>query len=58
MVRNPPAVAGDARDGFSPWGGEIPEEEMASHSHVLPMYSMNRGACGLQSRGSQRMGHE
>ena len=36
MVKNPPANAGDVRDGSQPLGLEDPlEEDMATHSSIL-----------------------
>ena len=56
-VRNPPAKAGDMRDvGLIPGSGRFPGE---GHGNPL-QYSclenpMDRGACGRQSIGSQRV---
>ena len=56
MVKNPPAM-------WETWvlslGWEDPlEEDMATHSSILAWkIPMDRGACGLQSIVSQRVGH-
>ena len=47
-IKNPPAMQ---ETGVQSSGGEDPlEEDMATHSSIL--------ACGLQSMGSQRVGHD
>ena len=60
VVKNPPANAGDIRDV-----GSIPGlRRSPGGGHGNPcQYSclenfMERGACGLQSMGSQRVGHD
>ena len=61
MVTNLPAKAGDhKRCGFDPWVRKIPcREGMASHSSILAwrIHWTDRPG-GLQSIGSQRVGHE
>ena len=62
MVKNPLASAGDAGDrvGFDPWVEKIPlEKEMATHSSILAWrIPWTEELCGLQSTGSQRVGHD
>ena len=60
MVKNLPANAADARDGFNPWVGRIPlEEEMATHSDVLAWKNpMNRVAWQARVHGLQRVRHD
>ena len=61
VVKNLPANAGDIRDtGFSPWAGKIPlGEGMAIHSSILARrIPWTEEPGGLQSRGSQRVGHD
>ena len=48
------------RCGFDPWVGHIHplEEEMATHNSILAWrIPWTEEPCGLQSRGSQRIGH-
>ena len=60
VVKNPPANVGDAEDSGLIPGSEDPlEEEMAPHSSIVAW----RIPCteehgGLQSMGSQRVGHK
>ena len=60
MVKNPSANAGDLRDSGSILGWEDPlEESMATHSNILAWEKPWTGQPGgLQSIGSQRVGHE
>ena len=45
--------------GLIPGLGRALEESMATHSSILAWRSpTDRGACGLQSMGSQRVGHD
>ena len=60
MVKNPPANAGDIRDvglilglGRSPGGGHGNPVQYSCLENL-----MDRGASGLQSIGSQRVGHD
>ena len=48
------------RPGFNPWGWDDPlEDGMATHSSILAWkIPMDREAGGLQSMGSQRVGHD
>ena len=47
------------RLGFDPWVGKIPQSVKWPPTLVgLPENSMDRGACGLQSMGLQRVGHD
>ena len=47
------------RLGFDPWVGKIPQSVKWPPTLVgLPENSMDRGACGLLSMGSQRIGHD
>ena len=56
MVKNPLANAGDV--GSIPGSEDALEKEMATHSSVLPWEIPYTGeAGGLQSTGSQRVGH-
>ena len=60
VVKNPPANAGDIRyAGSIPGSGRSPEGEgMATHSSILAWrIPMDREVWGLQSIGSQRVGH-
>ena len=60
MVKNPPANAADVRDlGFF-LGQEDPlEKEMANHSSILVgEIPWTEEPGGLQSMGSQRIGHD
>ena len=56
MVKNPPANAGDLKRSLDQ---EDPlEEGMATHSNILAWrIRMDREPGGLQSIGSQRVGH-
>ena len=60
MVKNPPATAGDVRDvGLSPGMGRSPGKEMAIHSSILAWeIPWTEKPVGLQSMGSQRVGHD
>ena len=60
MVKNLPANERNARDMVSiPRAGRSPEQEMASHSSVLAWeISWTEEPGGLQSMGSQRVGHD
>ena len=58
-VKNLPAKIGDA--GWIPGFGKIPlEEEMATHSGIRALEDPmgQRSLVGLQSMGSQRLGHD
>ena len=58
MVKNPPA--GDAGElGSIPGSGDPLEEDMATHSSILAWkMSWTEKPGGLQSIGSQRVGHD
>ena len=57
VVKNPPASAGDKkRHGFDPWVQKIPLNNPLQYPCLEN--PMNRGACGLQSIGSQRVRHD
>ena len=60
VVKNPPAKAGDSEDESHLWVGEDPlEEGMAAHSSVLAWrIPWTEEPGGLQSTGSQRVGHD
>ena len=62
IVKNPPANTGEARDrpGFPPLGQEDPlEEEMTTRSSIFASkIPWMEEPGGLQSTGSQRVGHE
>ena len=60
MVKNPPANEGDTRGTGSILGwGRSPEEEMATHSSLLAWrIPWTEEPGGLQSVGSQRVGHD
>ena len=60
VVKNPPANAGDLRDvGSIPGSGRAPKEGMATHSSILAWrIPWTEEPSGLQSRGSQRVGHD
>ena len=60
MVKNPPATAGDVRDvGLCPGMGRSPGKEMAIHSSILAWeIPWTEKPVGLQSMGSQRVGHD
>ena len=60
MLKNPPSNPGDARDSVRPRGQEDPlEEEVASHSSTLAWkIPWTEEPGGLQSMGSQRVGHD
>ena len=56
MVKNPPC---NARDPSSiPGLVRSPKKEMATHSSVLACQSWTEKPGGLQSTGSQRVGHD
>ena len=59
-VKNLHANAGDIKDvGSIPGLGRAPEKEMATHSNVLAWRSpWTEDPAGLQSTGSQRVGHD
>ena len=59
-VKDPPADAGDTRDAGSIPGQEDPlEQEMATLSSTLAWRSpWTEEPGGLQSTGSQRLGHD
>ena len=60
MVKNPPANEGSTGDtGSIPGAGRFPEEEMATYSGV-PAWRIpwTEEPGGLQSMGSQRVGHD
>ena len=59
-VQNPPANAGDIRDtGSGPGSGRSPGEEMATCSSILAWrIPWREEPDGLQSMGSQRVGHD
>ena len=52
MVKNPPANAGDKRQGFNPWEDPL-EGGMATHSSFLA----RRIASTEEAGGLQSMGH-
>ena len=57
VVKNPPANAGDL--GSVPGSEDPLEQEMATHSSILASripWTVESG--GLQSMGSQRVGHD
>ena len=60
MVKNLPASARDIRDaGLTPGSGRSLEEVMTTHSSILAwriIWTEEPG--GLQSLGSQRVGHD
>ena len=59
-VKNPPPSAGDLRDvGSIPRLGRSPKEGMAIHSSI-PAWRIpwTEEPGGLQSMGSQRVGHD
>ena len=60
MAKNLPANAGDVRDaGLIPGSGRNLEEAMATHSSNLAWrIPWMEEPGGLQSRGSQRVGHD
>ena len=59
MVKNPCAIAGDAKDVGSILGWEDPlEEEMATHSSILAWrIPWTKWLGGLQSTALQRIRH-
>ena len=60
MLKNPPAIAGDAGDtGLIPGWADHLEEEMATHSSIL-VWKIPRveEPGGLPSMGLQRVGHD
>ena len=68
VVKNPPANAGDARDGSckrqETWVRSLSQEDpleegMATHSSILAWrIPWTEEPGGLQSAGSQRVGHD
>ena len=60
MVKNPPANAGDARDGVRSLGQEDPlEEKTGTYSNILAWKNpWTEKPGGPQSMGSQRVGHD
>ena len=60
VVKNPPANAGNIRDtGSIPGSGGSLEEEIATHSSILASeIPGTEDPGGLQSTGSQRVGHD
>ena len=60
MVKNLPASAGEAGDPFRSLGQEDPlEEGMAAHPSLLAWrIPWTEEPGGLQSTGSQRVGHD
>ena len=57
MVKNLPAMQ-ETWVQSSGWADPL-EKRMATHSRILAWrISMDRGDCGLQSMGSQRVGHD
>ena len=60
MVKNPPAKAGDTGDSSSILGqGDPLEWELATHSSILAWrIPWMEESGGLQSTGSQRVGHD
>ena len=57
VVKNPPANAGDVRDSDLTSG--LRRSPGEGHSSMLDWKNtMDRGAGGLQSMGSQRVGHD
>ena len=59
-VKNPPAKIGDRRDMVLSLGWEDPlEESMETHSNILAgRIPWTEESGGLQSMGSQRIGHD
>ena len=60
MVKKPPENVGDIRDTGSIPGWEDPlDEGMATHSSILAWkIPWTEAPGGLQSKGSQRVGHD
>ena len=60
VVKNLPADTGDIKELVQSLSWEDPlEEDMATHSSILAWrIPMSRGTWGLQSMGSQRVGHD
>ena len=59
MVKNPPANAGDTRDGGLILGWKDPlEEEMATHSSIAGLIPWTMEPGRPQSMGSQTVGHD
>ena len=58
MVKSLPFNTGDARDAGLGWEDPL-EKEMATHSSILAReISWTEEPGGLQSMGSQRVGHD
>ena len=57
VVKNPPANAGDARnsDSIPPRAPGVGNGNLLQYSYLES--PTDRGACGLQSMGLQRVGH-
>ena len=60
VAKNLPANTGDMRVGFCSWVRKIPlEEDMATYSKILAWrIPRTEEPGGLQSMGSQRVGHD
>ena len=60
MIKNPPANSGDVRDADSiPGLGRFPGGGNATHSSILAWeIPWTEEPGGLQSMGSQRVGHD
>ena len=59
VVKNPPANAGDMRDGLIPELGRSPGGGNGNPLQYSFLENpMNREPGGLQSMGSQRVGHD
>ena len=60
MAKNPPATAGDIRNlGLIPGSGRSPGRSMGTYSGILAWESpWTEEPGGLQSTGSQRVGHD
>ena len=60
MVKNPPPSAGNTEEvGSIPESGRSLEKEMVSHSSILAWeIPWREEPGGLQSMGSQRVGHD
>ena len=58
MVKNPPAKAGDVRDtGLIPGSGRSPGVANGNPLHYSCLENPTDRGGGLQSTGSQRVGH-